>query len=115
LHFIVQPLDQSIIKNFKAFYRTTLVKNLLSKIESVDNIQGLTKAINVLDAVYFINNAWQHVTNQTIKSFRKSGITCENYENTISNDDFSIEDDLPLKTLAEIWRNSQAIGNNLGV
>jgi hypothetical protein len=36
----------------------------------------------------------------------KKGITCENYGNTIANDDFLIEDDLPLKSLAEMWRNS---------
>jgi hypothetical protein len=36
----------------------------------------------------------------------KKGITGKNYGNTIANDDFLIEDDLPLKSLAEMWRNS---------
>jgi hypothetical protein len=36
----------------------------------------------------------------------KEGITCENNANTIANDDFLVEDDLPLKSLAEMWRNS---------
>jgi hypothetical protein len=36
----------------------------------------------------------------------KKGITCENYGNIITNDDFLIEDDLLLKNLAEMWRNS---------
>jgi hypothetical protein len=36
----------------------------------------------------------------------KKEITCENYGNTITNDDFLIEDDLLLKNLAEMLRNS---------
>ncbi|XP_066248092.1 tigger transposable element-derived protein 6-like [Euwallacea similis] len=108
---VVQPLDYGIIKNFKAFYRSIMVKNLLSKMEFVDSIKGFTKVINILDAVYFLKTAWQKVTAETIENcFRKTGITREQVKINIENGDDSVKDDLPLSVLSEMLRNYEALG-----
>ena len=44
----LQPLDQGIIKAFKACYRKRMMKSLVTKIEQVDSVTELCKEINVL-------------------------------------------------------------------
>lgn len=50
---VCQPLDQGIIKSFKTFYRSFIVKDLLVKIDSTGSGSELTRSINVLDAIFF--------------------------------------------------------------
>lgn len=110
---VVQPLDQGVIKSFKAFYKTFIVKQLLITINAAESAQELTKKIHVLDAIYLIKNAWDRVTKNTIQNcFIKSGIThssnSENIRDNLQNSDN--EDDLPLSLLGEILRNKDNFG-----
>ena len=52
----LQPLDQGIIKAFKACYRKRMMKSLVTKIEQVDSVTELCKEINVLDAVHWTSD-----------------------------------------------------------
>lgn len=110
---VVQPLDQGIIKSFKGFYRTFIIKKLLIAINTAETAQELSKKIHVLDAIYFIKNAWDRVTKNTIQNcFIKSGIThSNNSENRTDNPkNYDNEDDIPLSILAEILRNKDNFG-----
>ncbi|XP_046684859.1 tigger transposable element-derived protein 6-like [Homalodisca vitripennis] len=65
----LQPLDQGIIQNFKAFYRHEIVKIVLDGIDS-----NATPNISILTAMLIIEKAWKSVSQTTIfNCFRKSG------------------------------------------
>lgn len=109
---VCQPLDQGIIKCFKGYYRTTIVKHILTKIDSVSSVHQLSKTIDLLDAIYFINSAWNKVSSLTIQNcFRKSGISFELNEGDDHN--FDAEDDLPLSMLAEMIKAMAECGYNI--
>ncbi|CAF1389307.1 unnamed protein product [Rotaria sordida] len=66
----IQPLDQGIIRAFKAYYRRNLVKHIIASggvAVTADDIN-----ITALDAVYWIQNAWDAVTETTIRNTFKS-------------------------------------------
>lgn len=109
-----QPLDQGIIQNFKMRYRSIILKHILAKMDEVTSANELVKLINVLDAIYFLNTAWQEVSSSTVKNcFRKAGFR---YENTVSvnqDEGFDSEDDLPLIQVAEMTKMMQQIGQNV--
>lgn len=95
-----QPLDQGIIKNFKTWYRFTILKNILSKMEIVASSEELVKSINLLDVVYFIHKAWTKVTADTIRNcFRKAGF--RHSGDIVSQTEFDPEDNVPLSVIAE--------------
>lgn len=106
-----QPLDQGIIKTFKTFYRSAILKHILSRMDSVDSIEELAKSINVLDVVYFIDKAWQKVTPTTIQNcFRKAGFTTSIVPEPDMN--FELEDELPLSIIAEMSKMMKQIAPN---
>lgn len=66
----LQPLDQGIIRSFKAEYRKALVQKLISAIEDGEKLPSIT----VLDAMRMVDYAWSCVTEKTIKNcFKKAG------------------------------------------
>ena len=65
----LQPLDQGIIKAFKARYRKRMMKSLVAKIEQDDSVTELSKEINVLDAVHWIRESWKETHRDSIKMF----------------------------------------------
>ena len=68
----IQPLDQGIIRTFKAHYRRDLVKHIIASAGSAMTADDIT--ITVLDAVYWIESAWKAVTETTIRNtFRAAG------------------------------------------
>ena len=70
----LQPLDQGIICNLKVHYRNKLLQRVLANIDEVATAAELVKAVNVLDAIHWIKQAWGLVTSDTItKCFIKSG------------------------------------------
>lgn len=111
---ICQPLDQGIIKNFKVFYRTFILKHILSRMDGIKSTAELSKSIDLLEAIYFIKNAWEQVSPSTIKNcflkagFKKTGT----HENT---EEFDAEDDLPLSTIAELLKGVQVQEAGLAV
>lgn len=97
---ICQPLDQGVIRNFKFHYRSLILKHLLTRMESSESTSALLKSVNVLDAIYFINNAWQQVTTTTVTNCFKSAGFGHNLP--LRQDEFDPEDDVPLADLREI-------------
>ena len=95
---VLQPLDQVIIRAFKARYRKKFLKHLISRIDQCQHASTLAKAVTVLDAVYWIHSAWQETTPQTIMNcYRHAGFPNEK-QIVVAADDR--EDDLPLAELA---------------
>lgn len=105
---VCQPLDQGIIRNFKTFYRSLIVKDILLKMDSIQSTAELSKSIDLLEAIYFIKKAWQQVSSATIKNcFVKAG-----FKHTTDqvHYEFDAEDDVPLSVLAELYRGLQETG-----
>lgn len=68
----VQPLDQGIIRAFKAHYRRYLVKHIIASAGGAVTADDIT--VTALDAVYWIESAWNAVTQATIQNtFRFAG------------------------------------------
>ncbi|KAJ3661864.1 hypothetical protein Zmor_006243 [Zophobas morio] len=113
---VCQPLDQGIIKNFKIWYRSMIVKHVLARMDEATSLEDLIKKINLLDVIYFIQKAWEKVTPATItNSFQKEGFRFRNdtFEKSI-DDAFEHDDDIPLAVIAEITRGMKRISSNVG-
>jgi hypothetical protein len=92
----IQPLDQGIIQAFKSRYRKQLMIHLLAKMDSKLSASQLAKSITVLDAIYWIDNAWADTKPSTITScFKACGFV--NIENDTAPEE-DTEDDLPLSS-----------------
>lgn len=69
---ILQPLDLGIIKNFKHYYRTQLLQDMVN---AIDNKHSTTLEMDVLQAIFLVNQAWASVKLTTVKNcFFKSGL-----------------------------------------
>ena len=76
---LIQPCDGGIIKVFKGHYRSLLVKRLSALLETdpISRADVLVKKIQLIDAIYLMNQSWSKVTDTTIQNcFRK----CFSYE-----------------------------------
>ena len=94
---VLQPLDQGAIRAFKARYRKRLLRSVIAKIDDASNASEVAKAVNVLDAVYWIGGAWQETKEETIrKCFRKGGFNVDTEESDVIE-----ERDDELRTLIE--------------
>ena len=62
---MIQPLDQGIIRSFKAHYRRHWVTYMLQELESQSEP---TKTVNILKAIRFVIRAWHDVSPTTIKN-----------------------------------------------
>ncbi|XP_057299446.1 tigger transposable element-derived protein 6-like [Hydractinia symbiolongicarpus] len=90
----LQPLDAGIIQNFKVKYRKRLVKYVLARIQENTSATKIVKAINVLVAIRWIQDAWKEVSSSTIKNcFQKCGIKrdSEEIEENDGDDDLEFE------------------------
>ncbi|XP_057292492.1 tigger transposable element-derived protein 4-like [Hydractinia symbiolongicarpus] len=90
----LQPLDAGIIQNFKVKYRKRLVKYVLARIQENTSATEIVKAINVLVAIRWIQDAWKEVSSSTIKNcFQKCGIKrdSEEIEEKDGDDDLEFE------------------------
>ncbi|CAF3630394.1 unnamed protein product [Rotaria socialis] len=66
----LQPLDQGIIHAFKTHYRKHLVKHIIARCTTAQTPDDIK--ITHLDAIYWIDAAWEAVTHTTIRNtFRK--------------------------------------------
>ncbi|XP_041374170.1 tigger transposable element-derived protein 6-like [Gigantopelta aegis] len=93
---VLQPLDQGIIKAFKARYRKYLMRSLISRMEDCASVTELCKAITVLDAVNWINAAWKETQQTTIaKCFMMCGFPVTSEQESDDEND----DNIPLATL----------------
>lgn len=81
----IQPLDQGVIRCFKAYYRSRLVKHIIKRCTvalAPDQI-----IITALDAINWIDQAWADVTSLTIRNtFCKAGFQHRHTATLINND-----------------------------
>ena len=74
----LQPLDQGILRAFKARYKKHLLRSLLSKIERFESVSELCKEITLVDAINWIAKAWSEKASLTLtKCFKTTGPSCD--------------------------------------
>ena len=92
----LQPLDLSIIKNFKMKYRLEIVRHTITNLEKNE-----PKPVSVLEAMRLIKTAWDFVTPSTISNcFRSCGFHTEavdtvDFESDIENSWSTMADNFP--------------------
>lgn len=70
----LQPCDAGIIRAVKANYRTRLLRHLIFHMDDSINASDLAKKINLLNAISWLNIAWDSLTAETIiNCFEKCG------------------------------------------
>lgn len=70
----LQPLDQGVIRCFKAHYRRYVLEHLLRFIDEVQSTDDIVKRLTVLDAIGWIDMAWSKVSSTCIGNcFSKAG------------------------------------------
>ena len=68
----IQPMDQGVIRAFKAHYRRHLIKHVIANANVAHTADDVS--VTALDAVYWIDSAWDAVTEETIQNtFRSAG------------------------------------------
>ncbi|XP_041364109.1 tigger transposable element-derived protein 6-like [Gigantopelta aegis] len=93
----LQPLDQGIIRAFKARYRRHMLRYLVTRIDVVGNASDLCKQLTLLDAIHWISQAWNEMKpNMISKCFSVAGFSPTD-ESVLEDDD---DDDIPLSRLA---------------
>ena len=94
----LQPLDQGIIRAFKARYRKHMLRYLVCRIEVADNATELCKQLTLLDAINWLASAWDETKESTIsKCFVGAGFSATG---SVAEEDEEDEDDIPLARLA---------------
>jgi len=63
---LIQPLDQGIIENVKRRYRAKLLSSVISEQKRNNDIITYLKTISIKDVIYWINEAWNEITANTI-------------------------------------------------
>lgn len=63
---LLQPMDQGVLENIKRVYRRKLLSKMIEE-EGELNVISLLKSVNVKDVIYMVADAWDHVTEETIK------------------------------------------------
>ncbi|XP_055377928.1 tigger transposable element-derived protein 6-like [Condylostylus longicornis] len=115
---IIQPLDQGIIRSFKAQYKTCLVRKQLFALDNGQTLKDFYKEIDILKAIHMIKRAWGLVQSDTIKScFRKAefvkdhesvdDITLDNCE--VESDNFCMSEE-EFQEYVELDSNIQCYG-----
>ena len=109
---VLQPIDQRIIQNVKAHYKTKLLGAALEKIESAKSVAEAQKSVNVLDACHWAASAVKAVKATTVvKCFAKCGISPVE-KTPIEDDD---EDDVPLMQLLGLATTRSALQDPIDV
>lgn len=91
-----QPLDQGIINAIKVHYRKRVLKRLICKMESATNVSDLVKGITFLDAIFWLKDSIDSLTNKVVPNcFRKAGFQLDRDDASDEVD----EEDIPLSEL----------------
>ena len=119
------------MKNFKVKYRKRLVKYVLARIQEDASATQILKIVDVIVAIWWLQETWKEVTNLTMKNcFEKCGIKGHNEQMEVEEDDDlkfealvkEFTADIPATEYANFdemfqrlgqWSmNSKSIGNN---
>lgn len=88
----IQPMDQGVIRAFKAHYRRYLVKHVIANATTAMTADDIN--ITALDAVHWIDSAWNTVTETTIRNtFKFAG-----FERSSAIDDLNQSQSEPIDT-----------------
>ncbi|GFS43521.1 tigger transposable element-derived protein 1 [Trichonephila inaurata madagascariensis] len=71
---LIQPMDQGVISNFKAYYLRRTFKQMFEKTdgEEKQSIREFWKNYNVMNAVENINLSWNEITERSLKGVWKN-------------------------------------------
>jgi len=115
----IQPMDQGIIRAFKAYYRRYLVKHIIASVPGAMTADDIN--ITALDAVYWIDSAWGAVTETTIiNTFRAAGFqkspVIDGHDilqiNSITNENLSIDENATAE-LDQVLKNLTVGGKTM--
>lgn len=100
----LQPLDQGIIKVFKGFYRSEIVKKLLQLIDEGKSDE-MSTAVNLYEAIVMLNKAWRNVSATTIRNcFKTCGFVTPITPEDNVDEEQEGEDDIPVSLgPSQIW------------
>ncbi|KAL4107458.1 hypothetical protein QTP88_017800 [Uroleucon formosanum] len=73
---LIQPCNQGIIRKLKAYYRLKMRKRVITLVDETSTLKAndLSKKINILEALHFVNEAWNNISDATIQNcFRHGG------------------------------------------
>jgi len=84
---LIQPLDQGIIRCFKALYRSDLSRRIIRYIDAGNGrASELTRSITLLDALHMVMAAWSRVSQMCIANcFRKAGMVLQESDTITEN------------------------------
>ena len=90
---LIQPLDQGVIRTFKAHYRRLLVQHIIASTGSANSVDDIV--ITALDAICWIDLAWKNIKETTIQNtFKQAGFEVPiDRPDSISNEIISIDGD----------------------
>ena len=70
-----QPLDSSIITNWKCRYKKRLLCHVCSKVDGSNSASDIVKSVNLLMSIEWGRQAWDDVSSETIvKCFKRTGL-----------------------------------------
>ena len=100
---LIQPMDQGIIQTVKLKYYRYQNEHILVQMEKFPSKCGsdLLKGVNVLDAIYWLNRAWNAVESSTVvKCFNKCVFdTLKTGSDSVEVEEEDAEDNVPLSVL----------------
>ena len=85
---IIQPLDQGIIRSFKADYRKKIVAQQCIWLEQNLTKEEFNKSLNVFESIQLIKSSWSVVNELTIHNcFQKAGFIKNSLEDQFSKEE----------------------------
>ncbi|KAF2359085.1 HTH CenpB-type DNA-binding domain [Trinorchestia longiramus] len=99
---VLQPMDQGVIRAFKAYYLRDTMKGLVGETDkSMEGIKCYWKRFNIKTAIEIIKNSWNNVSSTTLNSaWKKLWPECVKKITEDSNNSEPIEDVKELATEA---------------
>ncbi|XP_014366598.2 jerky protein homolog-like [Papilio machaon] len=117
---LIQPMDQNVIQNVKINYKKKLLIQMFVQQEADEalTLHDVIKSVTIKDAIFSLAQCWDHVSSSLIeKSWKplwpeKINSTEDRSE---ENDDFDVEDDLPLSILRNRGYTEETISTFLSM
>lgn len=91
---VIQPMDQGVIRTFKAHYRRQLVQHIIASASSAYSADDIV--ITALDAICWTDLAWKNIQETTLQNtFRQAGFEVPIVsQDSISSEIISINEDI---------------------
>jgi len=99
---LIQPMDQGIIESFKRKYRLLFLTSLLYTHKNGTNVATHLKTINIKDVIYWVADAYNSITAQTICKCWKQILPAQFFENLAIDLEQSVADNNLLNNVRQI-------------